>query len=76
MKKLLVRITAPYFVAGVEVRKIFEGRMGDRDEYDNICAPIVKYMKKWSPLRIRDYCRKKSWRYEPLLKKNKKNFTS
>lgn len=63
---LMIRITAPHFVAGVETCKVFEGRMGDHDEYDNNCAPIVKYMKTWSPLRIRDYCRSKGWRYEPI----------
>ena len=68
MKRKLIRITAPHFCAGVEVYKAFEGRMGDHDEYDNECAPIVKYMRYWSALRIKDYCRRKGWKYEFVSK--------
>ncbi|GAG00096.1 unnamed protein product [marine sediment metagenome] len=52
MKPKLVRITAPYFVAGVEV--------GVRS------APIVGYMRNWTIVRIMRYCERKGWGCEVL----------
>lgn len=47
---MLVRITSPYFVAGVVV--------GFR------AAPIVAYMKAWNLPRIAAYCKRKGWKWE------------
>lgn len=49
MQAKLIRIVAPHFVAGV--------MMGS----PNRCAPIVKYMAKWSSEEILAYCKKKGW---------------
>jgi hypothetical protein len=43
---MLIRITAPHFVAGI-IR-------GD-------AAPILHYMRGWSVARIRAYCAWKGW---------------
>jgi len=60
----LIRITAPHFVAGVEVRYVGGAWLPlEDDHYDNRCAPIVKYMRDWSPARIRGYCKKMGWAY-------------
>lgn len=53
---MLIRIEAPYFVAGVEIYKTDRG-------YRNKTAPIIKYMKSWSPYSILKYCKKKGWKY-------------
>lgn len=52
MKPKLVRITTPYFVAGVEV--------GVRS------APIIKYMHDWTIVRIVRHCEVKGWDCEVL----------
>lgn len=49
-KDILIRIESSYFVAGL-------------DRYNNICAPIIKYMKYWSLQKIIRYCNKKGWSY-------------
>ena len=54
---MLIRICSSYFVAGIIINII-------DDEYYNNCAPIIKYMKTWSPGKIRNYCKYKNWRYE------------
>jgi hypothetical protein len=46
---LVIRITSPYFCAG-----IVEGR----------AAPIIKYMQSWTLEKIQEYCNKKKWRLE------------
>ena len=48
---MLVQITSSYFCAGI----ILE---------DEVCiraAPIVKYMKGWDKVKIRNYCKYKNW---------------
>ena len=45
---MLIRITAPHFVAGIDT---------DRD----VAAPIIAYMRHWSLKRIYAYCRAKGW---------------
>ena len=50
----LIRIIAPHFVAGAEMRK---GVVTN-------CAPIIKYMKGWSYRRVQSYCKYKKWEYE------------
>ena len=49
---ILVRITAPHFVAGLIV--------------GHEAAPILKYMKAWELVKIRDYCKHKGWGYEVI----------
>jgi len=67
---MLIRIVAPHFVAGIEIFKISDGVLGlENDEYYNKCAPILKYMKEWSPYEIKQYCIKKGWGYYPIIKK-------
>jgi hypothetical protein len=51
---IIIRITSPYFCAGViygdgKVTKI---------------APIIKYMRKWNFNSIIEYCWKKKWNLE------------
>ena len=46
----MIRIVAPHFVAGIEPYGRF--------------APILHYMKNWSPEEIMKYCGKKGWGYE------------
>jgi len=61
---------APHFVAGIDVFKVTSGVLGwTEDEYLNDCAPILKYMKKWSASEIRQYCIKKGWGYYPMKNK-------
>lgn len=52
----LLRIEAPHFVAGVELRRMPTVLIAWRT------APIVKYMKSWGILQIEAYCRRKGWR--------------
>lgn len=49
---MMLRITAPHFVAGIE-------RGG-------ACAPILRYMKGWTLRQIRDYCASKHWTIEVM----------
>ena len=61
----VIRIMAPHFVAGVIPFKMSTGVLGwEEDEYDNECAPIVRYMRYWKPWQIRSYCIEKGWKYE------------
>jgi len=63
--KQLIRITSPYFCAGIERYM----RLGQYD-YSNAkvkihrCAPILRYMRTWTVGRIIKYCRLKGWKYE------------
>lgn len=66
---MLIRITAPHFVAGVDTCKMSTSVLGwEEDGYDNDCAPIVKYMRHWKPYKIKLYCRSKGWGYYPYKK--------
>jgi hypothetical protein len=49
---LLLRITAPHFVAGIIV--------GER------AAPIVGYMRSWSIEQIKDYVAARAWALEEI----------
>lgn len=55
---IALRITAPHFVAGIEL------------EHDIVtkAAPIIGYMRKqkWPEASVRDYCRAKGWTIEEL----------
>ncbi len=49
---MMLRITAPRFVAGI-VR-------------GGLCAPIIKYMKGWTLAQIKSYCKRKGWTVEVM----------
>lgn len=51
MKETLAAIDAPHFFAGVV---LWDDRVVE-------AADIVKYMRRWSRARVRDYCRTKGW---------------
>ena len=62
---MLLRISAPHFVAGIECYSAF----GCHDYDDNPTlihrtAPILKYMKGWTVHRIQHYCHRKGWIFE------------
>lgn len=48
----MLRITAPHFVAGVVPGKA--------------AAPIVSYMRSWTPERIKEYCKARGWQVEEV----------
>ena len=52
MKEILAAIDAPHFYAGIVLQndRVVEA------------ADIVKYMRKWSRDKVRDYCQNKNWR--------------
>jgi hypothetical protein len=56
---MLLRIEAPHFVAGIEI----VGRLV-KDS-----APIVSYMRGWTTRRVIDYCRRKRWRLQHVLRR-------
>jgi len=50
--EFLMRIEAPHFVAGAEVR----------DGVVSRAAPILKYMRGWTFQRVLEYARRKGWK--------------
>lgn len=48
---MFIRIIAPHFVASYDM------------DTGNI-APIIKYMKGWSYIKILNYCNSKNWQLE------------
>ncbi len=52
MTETLAAIDAPHFFAGVV---LWDDRVVE-------AAPIVKYMRKWTRDRVRDYCKTKGWK--------------
>jgi len=50
----IVRIEAPYFVAGVDV--------SNRTGLVVHAAPILKYMRGWTEQRVFQYCDRKGWK--------------
>ena len=52
---MLLRITTPYFVAGVVVETVVTE-----------AAPIVKYMIGWTAEAVCSYCQKKGWKIESI----------
>ncbi len=46
---MVFRITTHHFTAGCA---------------DGVCAPIIKYMERWSISKIRSYCASKGWKLE------------
>lgn len=65
MIRLLLRITAPHFVAGIDTWSRWESTPFG-DVIHHTCAPIIKYMDQWSIKRIDDYCQKKRWKLEVM----------
>ena len=53
---ILLRITAPHFVAGVVIE---DGRVVR-------AAPIVKYMMAWQTWKVRRYVERKGWAAESV----------
>lgn len=53
---VLVRITAPHFCAGIA--------LSHQSAVPHHCAPILNYMRSWSPELIKKYCLQKNWKYE------------
>ena len=51
-KETLAVIEGPHFYAGIVLR---EGHVIE-------AADIVRYMKRWSRDRVREYCRAKGWK--------------
>lgn len=51
---MLVRITSPYFVAGLVLRNNTVVKY----------APILHYMKTWNLTAIIEYCKRKKWHWE------------
>lgn len=51
---MLLRITAPHFVAGV----IF------KDKRPVEAAPIIKYMERMTAAQIKSYLQYKNWKWE------------
>ncbi|MBF0102055.1 MAG: hypothetical protein HQK77_14225 [Desulfobacterales bacterium] len=50
----MIRITAPHFVAGLEIKDRIVVR----------AAPIIRYMVGWPIGTVKDYCDKKGWKFE------------
>lgn len=50
--EMLVSIEAPHFTAGIVLwdDKVVEA------------APIIRYMRKWSRGKVRDYCKARDWK--------------
>lgn len=51
-KEILAVIDAPHFYAGVVLL----------DDQVTEAANILKYMRKWSRAKVRDYCNTKGWK--------------
>jgi hypothetical protein len=52
MTEILAAIEAPHFFAGIVLW----------DDQVVEAADIIKYMRKWSRKRVRDYCHAKGWK--------------
>jgi hypothetical protein len=52
MREILAVVDAPHFYAGIVLH----------DDRVVEAADIVKYMRRWSRDRVRDYCDKKDWK--------------
>jgi hypothetical protein len=57
VSRVLVRIVAPHFVAGVEADN---GRVVR-------AAPILHYMLGWTGGRLASYCARKGWTWERCI---------
>ena len=58
MKRRLLRIEAPHFVAGVVWLKVGDAWTVER------AAPIVGYMQRMSAADVHDYMLRKRWRWD------------
>jgi hypothetical protein len=57
MRVIIAQITAPHFVAGLEL---------ENGKVARIAAPIIGYMIGWTEANIQQYVKRKGWKYEPL----------
>ena len=62
----LVRITSSYFVAGIEMYSDHHINTFTIRKKTNRCAPIIKYMRNWNIIHIKNYCKYKKWKCEVL----------
>lgn len=63
-QELILRITAPHFVAGVVLRRIaMQWQVTET-------APILKYMRGWSPVLITHYTNRKGWPNPHVIVRN------
>jgi len=60
MNEILIRIFAPYFVAGIICR----------NRLVVVTAPILKYMMNWSMVKVVAYCKEKGWSFQYLTEEN------
>ena len=60
MKEIILRISSPYFCAGV----VFKKDKVDNEWKCTDAAPIVRYMIGWDNIKIKEYCNNKKWKYE------------
>lgn len=62
MTETLAQVDAPHFCAGIVLwdDKVVEA------------ADIVKYMRKWSRDRVRDYCNGKGWKVSVVWQMERK----
>lgn len=62
MTETLAQIDAPHFCAGIVLwdDKVVEA------------ADIVRYMRKWSRDRVRDYCKGKGWKVSVVWQMERK----
>lgn len=58
---MFIRIEAPHFVAGIELKleTNVDGPESDYVVYET--APIVKYMRYWKLKKVLEYCSAKKW---------------
>ena len=56
MTEILAAIDAPHFYAGIILQ----------DDCVIEAADIVKYMRKWSRSRVRNYCKSKGWHIQVI----------
>ena len=64
--EILAQIRAPHFTAGIV---LFDDRVVET-------APIVRYMRRWSRQRVRDYCSKMGWEVSVVWQMQREDITA
>lgn len=62
MKETLAIIDAPHFYAGIVLW----------DDKVTEAADVVRYMKRWSRSKVRDYCTTKGWKVSVIHELDRK----
>lgn len=62
MIETLAAIDAPHFYAGIV---LWDDRVVE-------AADIVKYMRRWSRDKVRDYCKRKGWKITVVQQSERK----